>query len=596
MLISGLPSPAPAMLAALMGGARPSPFDAAADGFDLWERRFGLFPEVAAFIGAERLPQPEVWAESLPGSIGGLGGELEGVTGPARLMVASASITERWKAARDGVLSIAGESDERVWPVVTSHAGQVLDLLKAAFSLLSRDSLSVLRLQLEPLLSGPLCRWAWVVGLLEREGRPLLPLRVLDAMCVEGVDDPIELMEALVVVRLMQGQSSMAGYVQARWLVEMVWGPQGLSGVLPDFRSPLMGELQPIWEGRKRVMEAPVFLTRVQQEEMEGLGWESKAPNGIAMGTSLLLGRLSRYCEGDGGEAVRSSFSLPWVEGPADVGEEESILEVRKAWANRMQGVGLEEEKFRRVLLTEVDAELATQAALLVFRWRPFFMGRRVWSEPQGFVLAVESWISGVLFRWGESGPRLRYAERGAVGDYLLQGPGQATAEGVEGLLEGEKRLDWRVAEILRPLIYSAMTSLAISVKAGHADNLCKVEWIREKIWDPAGPPIRVEAAVGGLFRLARSEQTSIKRLEARERRWAKQLGVKTQDLKDWLECQPFDLDDLEAFRVAMEAGEAELAAVGGLRETLLSRAHFKPAWLVGPLAGLAEPIPHGKL
>lgn len=596
MLISGLPSPAPAMLAALMSGTRPSPFDAAADGFDLWERRFGLFPEVAAFIGAERLPQPEVWSEALPGTQGGLGAELEGVTGPARLLVAASSITEKWIGARKAVLTVAGEKDALVWPVVMANASLVVDLVKSAFSLLSRESLPVLRLQLDPLLTGPLCRWAWVVGLLEGAGRPLLPWRVLDAICEEGKEDPIELMEALIVVRLLQGQSSMAGYVLSRWLTEMVWGPRGLSGVLPDFRSPLMGELQPIWDQRDRVLSAPAFMDAKQQEEMEALGWEAKAPNGIAMGAALLLKRLELYCEGDAGSEVRHAFSCPWVEEDPDLGEEVTTGEARVAWANRMRAVGLQEDKFRRVLLTEVDAELATQAALLVFRWRAYWMGRRVWSDPQGFVSAVESWISGVLFRWGEPGPSLRYAFRGAVGDYLLQGFGESTAEGVEGVLEEVQQLDWRVTEILRPLIYAAMSSLAIAVKAGHADDLAKVEWIREKVWDPSGPPIRVEAAVEGLFRLARSEQTTVKRIDGRERRWAKQIGVKVQELKDWLEAQPFDLDDLEAFRIAVESGEAQLLSIGGLRETLNARAHFKPAWIVGPLTGLSEPRPHGNL
>ena len=150
------------------------------------------------------------------------------------------------------------------------------------------------------------------------------------------------------------------------------------------------------------------------------------------------------------------------------------------------------------------------------------------------------------------------------------------------------------MTEILRPMLFAALSSLAIGAKAGHATRLEDLEWVREKVWDPAGPEIKVRDAVAQIHMLCSHEKRTVQDLPSLASKLGRQLGVDKEAVTEWVEAQPFELLDLENFRKDVHSHRRELGEVGGLVDTLQCRPHFKPSWLVAPLVGLAKPKASG--
>ena len=152
--------------------------------------------------------------------------------------------------------------------------------------------------------------------------------------------------------------------------------------------------------------------------------------------------------------------------------------------------------------------------------------------------------------------------------------------------LPDRRRPDWRIEEVLRPLIYAALSSMAAGLQVPNADQLYKhSDWVGTKIWRPTWSRISIYRALEVLFGLCpkgiKGEVFGV---------WAKELGVSEEELQAWVVAQPFDLAQLERFRRMVVAGDVELTLVGSLPETLYARPHVKPSWLTGPLLGLVEP------
>jgi len=161
-------------------------------------------------------------------------------------------------------------------------------------------------------------------------------------------------------------------------------------------------------------------------------------------------------------------------------------------------------------------------------------------------------------------------------------------------VLSAKQRRDWRVEELLRPLLFSALSSMAIGLKAGYATQLQQLDWVREKVWNPEGPAIKVDQVFAQLLMLCSHEKCTVPRLRALDQRLARQLGVKPAEVEEWMSCQPFSLVDLEEFRQRVKRKEVEPLSVGGLVETLTARNHFVPSWVTNPLSGLAIPRQYG--
>ena len=601
MFLPGLPSPSPEVVGALLSGEKPTPFDALGDGLDLWERRFGLFSEVAAYVGAERLGSFAAGSGLRPGGLeAGGADDLEALPQWQRYVVAAEDLPALWRESREAIWGVTEQEGRSEWDTALLLSMRVTERIQHAFSQVSRRDMDPLRRHLGFLNQG-VCRWAWVAGLLSREERPLLPHRLLEAMTREGREDPAELFEALVVIRLVQGRASMAGYVVRRWLTEVVWGAFGLSGEMPHPSSPLMAELSWALRQREGVLGAAPFLSESQQSDLEALRWDSARPDGIASGVALLWDRVDCFTAGESEGAVsfRELAALPIADdsdpfGEIADGDAVSATAFKEAWLGRQLATRDHSGRLERVLLTVVDGELATSAALFVLRWRHHLISSRVWREPKGFEAEMQNWLACVLARLdgGDVSSRPRAAVM--VNNHLSTPSRGLYAQSVLAELTSEQEMDWRVVEILRPLLFAALSSMAIGLKAGHATQLQELDWVRRGVWDPRGPSIRVDQAFAHLLMLCSHESCTVPQLRALEVRLGRQLGADPEVVEAWLSAQPFDLRDLEEFRQRVVQRKAEALSVGGLVETLNARAHFKPSWLTGPLTGLAMPRPHG--
>ena len=601
MFLPGLPSPSPEIVGALLSGEKPTPFDALADGLDLWERRFGMFSEVAAYIGTERLGVPPAVSGLMPGGTdaGGVN-ELEMLPQWQRVVLAAEELPALWEGARKAVWVAADREGSSGWSVALEHSAGVTDRIRHAFGLVGRGDMDVLRRHLSFLNQG-LCRWAWVVGLLAQQDRPLVPNRVLEALTAEGQGDPGEVFEALVVLRLLQGKASMAGYVIRRWLTELIWGDLGLSGDMPLIYGPLMAEMSWALQRRSEVLEAAPFLSEQQKTDLEALRWDSSRPDGMASGVAVLWDRIDRFSAGsqDAAKAFRDAVAKPLSDdsdpyGEIADGDAVAVSTVRHQWLCRQADTRDFNGRLERVLLPVVDAELATSAALFVLRWRHHMISNRIWREPAGFAGEFQHWLASVLVRWDGGVVDVEPVNVSIINNHLLSPARGVFAKSYRGRLTAEQENDWRVTEFLRPLVFAALSSMAIGLKAGHATQLQEVEWVREAVWNPNLPAIRVDQVFAQLLMLCSHEKCTVPQLRALPERLARQMGVDAEHIEQWLECQPFELTDLEEFRQRVIQRKTEALTVGGLVETLNARAHFKPSWLTGPLTGLAMPRPHG--
>jgi hypothetical protein len=232
--------------------------------------------------------------------------------------------------------------------------------------------------------------------------------------------------------------------------------------------------------------------------------------------------------------------------------------------------------------LMVVDQELAVLAAEFVLRWRHSFDPGWWFEEPQGFVVAMEGFFAQVIARLEAKQVRKLYRWRSAELRYWF---GEEAA--YVAVLPDGRRMDWRIEEVLRPLMYAALTSMAAGLGVSNADRLCEhYQWVAEKVWSPGWRCLGIYRAVGVLFEVC---PRGIKGPGVMAD-WAKGLSVSEEELGVWLAAQPFDLKQLEAFRQLVISGQAQLELLGSLPETLYARGHVKPAWLTAPLLGLVEP------
>lgn len=600
MFLPGFPAPSPEVISALLVGEKPTPFDALADGMDLWERRFGLFPEVAAYVGSERLGQPEVPIGLAPVGLDAGGPDPLDVSPQwQRVMLSVERLPSLWKEARKAVWSVP---EGKGWETVLVQSTYVAEGIRKAFEVVGRGDMDVLRRSLTFLEKG-IWRWVWVVGLLQQQGRPLTPALVLQAMSEEGKEDLACVLEAVVVIRLLQGKRSMASYVLSRWVTESVWGPCGLGAAVPLAPAPWLMELSWAWGQRDLILGMEPYLSERQRADLEALRWESARPHGIAAGSALMWDRIDRlsFGESEGARLFRETVALPWVDDRDVYGEiaDGAAIGWRQAmdvWESRQYELRDQAGRLERVLLPVVDGELATSAAAMVLRWRHHFECNRIWREPPGFVAEVQDWLASVLGRMDGKTPPVQKQPVVALNNHWFKPAHGLGAAPYLSLLTEEQESDWRVTEFLRPLVFSALASMAIGMKAGHAAQLQELDWVREKIWDPSGPEIRVDQAFAHLLLLCGNDRCSVPQLRELPKRLGRQLGVKPAAVKAWLEAQPFTLLDLEEFRQMVVQRKIEALVVGGLVETLNARPHFKPSWMTGVLTGLAMPRPHGEI
>ena len=602
MFLPGFPSPSPEIVAALLTGEKPTPFDALGTDLDLWEGSFGLQPEVRAYIGAERLGTAPSVSGLMPGGRLAGGAEvIESLPQWQRALVVAEDLPAMWKEVWRSLQQPCPKGDSD-WARALAKSWGVTNYITMAFSSVGRHDFELVRGCLAFLQPG-LIRWAWVVGLLAQQNRPLIPHLVLEALTEEGQNDANTLMEGFVITRLMQGKRSMATYVLGRWLTGLVWGRNGLSGAMPNPASPLMKELHWAWAQRDQITNRRTFLDDSQKKALGDMQWDSSRPNGIASGMALLWDRLDHLTFGstEGALAMQAIVEKPWVDDcdPWSEAKDGDAVTWKKAaaiWMARQSETKDQSGRLDRVLLSVVTPELATSAGLLVLRWRHHLMSSRVWRNPQGLCLDIQHWLSCVLARM--DGDRLELKERSllpADNHWFRPGQGLTATENMTRLTE-EQELDWRVTEVLRPLLFSALASMAIGLKAGSATQLQELDWVRESVWDPNEPTIRIYDVFDALRVMCEAQRCTVPALKGVYLALSGQCGVEVEAIEAWFEAQPFDLTDLEAFRQKVLLKEAEVGEVGGLVETLFARNHFKPSWVTGVLTGLAQPRPHGEI
>ena len=602
MRIPGLWSVSPEVVAALWAGvgAGECPFRALQQGMDVWDASLSGDTALLSKVALEALEagRPEVV---------GVVGELEAQGPPAvervpRSQRLTAAIRE-WRGRYGTALEFlraAEEAKPKAKGKGSTVSGPADEVMKAAasaqpvlvriFQAVPAEQLGVLWAAVGRELEEPLVQWAWACGIARRVWGPgaATPGRVLAVLRIWVGESPERAFEALLLVRLMHTAPTVASHVMGRWLMQQIWGDTGLWGPVPDLNESFWLLLPEALSIEREVRtNGPVVAEGVA--EMKQFGVDTAAPSGVGLSVAAVLERYERLVVAapevqeallsDEDEALpdcpgETVKSLAWVKAQLKARE---TLDAKEDTSGQL---GF--DPYRTLLMT-VTPEVATSAAEFVLRWRHHFFHQRLMPEPKGFVLSVEGWMVRVVARMEglRTSPTSCLLDADTAYWRGYWGPVTQVAK-----LPDRRRPDWRIEEVLRPLIYAALSSMAAGLQVPNADQLYKhSSWVGTKIWRPTWSRISIYRALEVLFALSpkgiKGEVFGV---------WARELGVSEEELQAWVVAQPFDLAQLERFRRMVVAGDVELTLVGSLPETLYARPHVKPSWLTGPLLGLVEP------
>ena len=580
MRIPGLWACSPEVVSGLWAGLEPCPFEALGRGVEFWELALGADVELAAKVGLDLVEQLGLGAHG-PSALREGEGELfvERLPGSQRLTHAVRETEVMFRRVFQEVRREELEGGVTLW---RGSAAQLQMFVQRQFRAVPAEQLLVLWRAMGLWLERPLIVWAWSAGIARRVWgpgavRPGLLWPVMQMFLGEGGDAVVE---ALTVLRLMHGAPSVASHVMGRWLVPALWGPGGLSDAVPRLESPFWSVLPEAWGIEAQVREQRELVGR-GQAEVEALDWpDVVAPSGVGIGAELALGRFAR--------AVGVVRELPEAleETEGDEGQQLRVWAAALA-ATQARLDPLEDASGRlgfdpiRVFLAVVDQEVAVGAAAMVLKWRHYFFANTAMEEPKGFMTDVESFFAQTVARWDGSEVEWQRSSYGFDSGYWF-----GVGSGMAAVLPRDKRKDWRIEELLRPLVYAALSSMAAGLRVPHSERLyLHCPWVGEKLWRPTWAEVSVHRALAVLFEL------SPKGVEQEVgSAWAEALGVSVEVLGEWVSAQPFGRRELELLRQEVVAGEVLLDSLGGLFDAIYARPHFKPRWLSVPLGLIKEP------
>ena len=586
MRVPGLWACGPEVIGALWSGVGPCPFRSLSKGVEWWDVVMRGDTALAAKVAVEALPDVEA-------RLGAEGAVFEGASGVVlerlpksqRLSFGSRLLRDQWLELEKALEALGDDADR---DVVIGYAARIQVLVARVFALVPSEELMVLWASTERWLRGPLERWGWACGVVRRlwgEGE-VTPDRVWLVMNRIGMETAEARVWGLVVLRLMHGGPSVASHVMGRWLVQQIWGPRGLVGGEMDLRGDFWWLVGDVWAAEEALRGDPAL-----RRSVGSLGSDLSAlvlQDGVAIGAALALERWGRLVSAHGalqelvvsGEAEEPSEEKGFTKG--ELAYALALRSAHEALDARADSSGVLGFNPYRTLLMVVDQELAVLAADFVLSWRHSFNAGWSFEEPAGFVVAMEGFFAQVVARMEGKRVRREWRWLSPEAKYWFGSDASNVA-----VLPEARRVDWRIEEVLRPLIYAALTSMAAGLGIPKADRLCEQHlWVAEKVWRPGWPCFGIYRAVGVLFEVC---PKGIRGPEVMSD-WARGLSVSEEDLSGWLAVQPFDLGQLEAFRQLVVSGQAQLELLGSLPETLYARGHVKPAWLTAPLMGLVEP------
>lgn len=249
-----------------------------------------------------------------------------------------------------------------------------------------------------------------------------------------------------------------------------------------------------------------------------------------------------------------------------------------------------EDSRRREALLPVVDEPMLLLALSCVFRYRytlrhdicpDLLLERVVWlylqqcgdSRAAGLPCLVRahepgepSWMALLFLDWDL--------------------PGDPPEEDAQGFDLGEAITDWRVAEILLPLVGCCICALLrsqglISKTATAVDHPALGSYASK-------PLIRIRAFLDAASAIWRKRSKGLSTATL-----AEEMTINEDDLKEWLRCQPFYLSDIERLLADISAtsGTATFAMGGGLLDSRNTRGHCLPAWLAHELDLLEQAL-----
>jgi hypothetical protein len=347
---------------------------------------------------------------------------------------------------------------------------------------------------------GPLGRawanWAWGLGIIQLHSlSPPHPLRPEDLLqVVQRIEGPSLLGQCMVqtVLKSLE-RGSRVGLLGLRWLVSQLYGPSGLWVPVPSLREPLYQRLSDVLCALEGLFDPPLerkgsaaseacgFKPFLMAREDEFLLWGCPAWAAIAVATEQVLDRLTKTM------ALRpGSFAIPDPDSAFTrdlaCGFPAAQRAALAARAEGQRSVAKHHDFLADLPLHPFEArlsrELVLSACSFALRYGHDLMSDRFYAEPPLFRREFSAWCLGRLALWdgldaeqlqsqiqpltaGSAEapfslvPRLSGATRAWL--YPL-GLGEHD-EPLLGLpqLSEHQRLDWRVRELLIPLMRAVL-------------------------------------------------------------------------------------------------------------------------------------------